>query len=60
MYDRKRKKADIFRSLRRANWYLNDAKRQYINSNYNRGVNYSNRARDEIKYIIDILSIVFK
>ena len=60
MYDRKRKKEDMFRSIRRALWYLDDAKRQYINSNYNRGVNYSNRARDEIKYILDVLSLVFK
>jgi len=59
MIDRKRQKGYMFRSIRRARWYLDEVKRQYTNPSYNRGISYKKRAKDEIQYAIETLTSYF-
>jgi hypothetical protein len=60
MYDRKIQKGYVLRSIRRALWYLDDVKRQSFSPEYNRGIDYKRRAKDEIRYAMDILSTHFR
>lgn len=59
MVDRKRQKGYILRGISRARSYLDEAKRQSINPNFNRGVNYKRRAKDEMQYAMETLTTYF-
>ena len=59
MVDRKRQKWYILRSIRRAWSYLDDVKRQSFSPDYNRGVDYKGRAKDEMQYVMETLTTYF-
>ena len=59
MIDRKRQKGYILRSISRARSYLDDAKKQSFSPDYNRGINYKRRAKDEMQYVIETLTSYF-